>query len=604
MLSVCMIVKNEAKNIGRCLESIVHVADEIIVVDTGSIDNTKEIAKIYGVKIYDFKWIDDFSKARNYSISKASGNWILILDGDDQFEKEDTDKLLNIINNPDEGDIFVFNTICYLGDAPGNEKIMNVNTRLFKNRPEIRYQGRIHEGVIPQNKNIVTKLSDIRIYHYGYLNTCVKDQNKRERNMRILKKELEESPDSPYWLFCVGNEYFALNQLDKALECFLSSYEKGNIQDIYMPKVLIRIIMIYDALGQLDEALKYIDKTLQYYPQYTDVEFIRAGIYKKLGYVTRAIKSFQQCLKLGEPPSTLNFLMGVGSYKSYYELGNLFYEVSDYDEALKMYNETLLSKNDFHDAIIKTGTIFSKIYTNPEDIKKNIEQFFDLNDPINYSNLEEILFSAKQYKLALDYANAAITNNVRVPYMIFKKAMCMYYLRMYEDAIKEFKKIDLNDTNYLDSQLTLFMCHSALDRFEDAEKILSTIKKIDDHGNIYRTFLCLNNILQSKDKEILSEDEQESNEYLPIIINLLDSFLIAKEFDKFEKSLQLFNCIESSDALLALAKLYDKYGLVQMAVSEIKRSISIFDKLDLESAYILYHSLSFPFKESNAEQTL
>jgi tetratricopeptide (TPR) repeat protein len=288
--------------------------------------------------------------------------------------------------------------------------------------------------------------------------------------------------------------------------------------------------------------------------------------------------------------------MGVGSYKAYYELGNIYYELSDYDEALKMYNETLLSKNDFHDAIIKIGSIFSKIYTSPDDIKKNIERFFNLNDPLNYSNLTEILFSAKEYKLALDYANAAINNNVRVSYMIFKKALCMYYLGMYEDSIKEFKKIDLDDKNYLDSQLTIFMCYLSLDRFEDTEKILSSIKKIDKDEKIYRTFLCLNNILQSKEKEILSEEEQTSNEYLPIIVNLLDSFLITKEFDKFEKSLQLFNCIESSNALLALAKLYNKYGLIQMAITEIKRSISIFDKLDLESAYILYRNLLFPQK--------
>jgi tetratricopeptide (TPR) repeat protein len=592
-----MIVKNESKNIGRCLGSIAHAADEIIVVDTGSTDNTKEIAKQYGAKVYDFKWVDDFSKARNYSISKASSHWILILDGDDEFEKEDTDKLLNIINNSTEGDIFVFNTICYIGDTPGIEKIMNVNIRLLKNSPDIRYQGRIHEGIMPQDKNIITKFADIRVYHYGYLNSCVKEQNKRERNMRILKKELKKNPNSPYWLFCIGNEYFALNQLDKSLECFLSSYEKGNIQDIYMPKVLIRIIMIYDALGKSDEALKYIDITLGHYPQYTDVEFIRANIYKKLGNVTKAIRSFEQCLKLGEPPSTLNFLIGVGSYKSYYELGNIFYELNDYEEALKLYNQTLLVKNDFHSAIIKIGDIFSKIYTNPEDIKKNIEKFFNLNDPLNYSNLEEILFSAQQYQLALDYANAAIANNIRLPYMTFKKAMCMYNLKMYEASLKEFEKIDSDNTNYLDSQTMLFICYSVLDKFDAAENILSIIGNIDNYGKIYKVFSCLNSILKSGNKETLSEDVQESSEYLSIIINMLDAFLCVKEFDKFEKALELFNCIESSDILISLAKLYTKYGLIEMAVNEIKRSISIFDKLDEESAYILYRSFSYPLKE-------
>ncbi len=598
-LSVCMIVKNEAKNIGRCLESIVDIANEIIVVDTGSIDNTKEIAKKYGATLYDFKWIDDFSKARNYSINKATGDWILILDGDDEFEKQDADKLLDIINNSNQGDIFIFNTICYLGDAPGNEKIMNVNIRLFKNKPQFRYQGRIHEGIRPQNKDVITQFSDIRIYHYGYINTCVKDQNKRERNMRILKKELEENPTNPYWLFCIGNEYFALNQLDKALEYFLSSYEKCNIQDIYVPKVLIRIIMIYDSLGNPNEALKYIDETLSHYPQYTDVEFLRGGIYHKLGYITKAIKSFQRCIELGEPPSTLNFLMGVGSYKAYYALGNVFHQVNDYDEALKFYNQTLLSKNDFYDAIIKIGDIITKIYNKPEDIKKNLEQFFDLNNPLNYSNLEEILFSANQYQLALDYANSAISNNIRVPYMTFKKATCLYNLKMYEESIKEFEKIDSDDTNYLDSQSMLCICYSILDKFDSVENILSTIQKMDDNKEIYQTFTCLNNIFKSKNKKTICDDVKESSKYLPIIINILDSFLRVKEFHKFEKALDLFNCIENNDALLELGKLYAKYGLTEMAVNEIKRSINIFDKLDEESAHILYRSFSLKESKSN-----
>lgn len=591
-LSVCMIVKNESKSIGRCLKSIVGIADEIIVVDTGSIDNTKEIAQKYGAKIYDFKWVDDFSKARNYSISKATGDWILILDGDDEFEREDSPKLLDIINKPNEGDIFIFNSICYVGNSAGSEKIMNVNIRLFKNRPEFRYQGRIHEGIKPQNKDVITKFVDIRIYHYGYIDTYVKDQNKRERNMRILKKELEENPNNPYWLFCIGNEYFALNELDKALEYFLSSYEKCNMQDIYAPKVMIRIIMIYDSLSEPDQALKYIDEALSHYPQYTDVEFLRGGIYHKLGYITKAIRSLQHCIELGEPPSTLNFLMGVGSYKAYYALGNIFYQVNDYDEALKCYNQTLLIKNDFYDAIIKIGNILTKIYTRPEDIRKNLEQFFDLNNPLNYSNIEEILFSANQYELALDYANSALSNDIRVTYMTYKKALCLYNLRLYADASEEFKKIDPDDVNYLDSQIMLFICYSILDKPNDLEDILSIIKNVDTSDKVYQTLNCLNNIFKCEPTKILSEDLKESNEYLTIIINTLDAFLRVKEFDRFAKALELFNSIESNKALLELAKLYYKHGLTEMAVTEIKRSISIFDKLDEESANILCKSFS------------
>ena len=179
-LSVCMIVKNEAQSLAKCLESVLDIADEIVVVDTGSVDDSKAIAARYGAKVYDFEWVDDFSKARNYSIEHATGDWILILDGDDEFEKKDGKKLLNIINSKDAADIYIFNTICYIGDKPGSDKIMNVNLRLFRNLPEFRYQGRIHESVATRNQNAkMQACDDITIYHYGYLNSFVDKQNKR-----------------------------------------------------------------------------------------------------------------------------------------------------------------------------------------------------------------------------------------------------------------------------------------------------------------------------------------------------------------------------------------------------------------------------------------
>ena len=98
-ISLCMIVKNEEKLLGRCLESVKDIVDEIIIVDTGSNDNTKTIANKFTNLVYDFKWVDDFSKARNYSFSKASKDYILWLDADDIILEEDRLKLLNLKNN-------------------------------------------------------------------------------------------------------------------------------------------------------------------------------------------------------------------------------------------------------------------------------------------------------------------------------------------------------------------------------------------------------------------------------------------------------------------------------------------------------------------------
>lgn len=592
ILSVCMIVKNEAKNLANCLKSIKDIANEIIVIDTGSIDNTKEIALNHGAKVYDFEWIDDFSAARNYSIEKATGDWILILDGDDEFEIKDSEKLLNIINCKDSGDICLFNTVCYVGETPGNDKIMNVNIRLFKNTPNLRYQGKIHECLVPKGFVAETKLYDVTIYHYGYLNSYVREQNKRDRNMRILEGQLKDDPENPFLLFCMGNEYYAQYELQKALKCFLPAYKTAGIGDIYTPKLVIRIISCYQIQGNYEEAMKYCEDALVRYPSFTDVEYMKGGIYQIKQNYYKAIKCFENCLTLGEPSSILNFIIGVGTFRPYYSIGNVYCEIGDYDAAIEYYGKCLIAKNDFYDAIYAIGNVLAKKYNNSEEIQKNLEQFFDLKNPNSYAMMGDILFKLAQYKLSLEYILIAIQNNTQLQETLFVKAKCYYYLKMYEKAIPELRKFKKDNKYYLDTQILLFMSYLNSNKFNKAEKVLLTLKSISEDDKLYKVYLSLSNILQSKDNVILSEDEKESAEYLPLIINVLDLLLSVQEVEHFEKALQLLNCIDCKDALIALAKLYNKHGLIKMCVSEIKRSITLFDRIDEECAYILYKSFS------------
>ena len=98
-ISLCMITKNEENCLEQCLNSVKEIADEIIIVDTGSTDKTKEIAKKFNAKIFDFKWCDDFSAARNESLKHAAKDWILVLDADEIIEKKDLEKIRNIIED-------------------------------------------------------------------------------------------------------------------------------------------------------------------------------------------------------------------------------------------------------------------------------------------------------------------------------------------------------------------------------------------------------------------------------------------------------------------------------------------------------------------------
>lgn len=590
-LSVCMIVRDEEKDLPRCLESIQGIADELIVVDTGSVDNTKAIAKSYGAKVYDFEWVDDFSKARNYSLEKATGDWILILDGDDEFERRDAGLLKELINKPDAADIYIFNTICYIGNKAGADRIFNVNIRLFRNIPEFRYQGRIHESIISQKSDVRMEPVGITIYHYGYLNPNVKEHDKRKRNMRILEQQLQEQPNNPYFLFCMGNEYFALGQLEKSLEYFCSAFEKCNKGDIYVPKLIIRIIMAYQLLKDYDKAFSYIEQALSLYPQFTDAEYIRGTIYHSLGYLNKAIKSFEKCLAMSEPPPVLSFLIGVGSYKPYYALGCIANQLGDLSGALVYFNQVLLAKPDFYDAIYAIGEVLTKTISDKNELKEKLLQYFDSSNPAALVMLADLLFLQKQYDLSLEFAEKAAQIGSDTEELIYLRAQCRLYLNSYSEAAALFEQISSTSKLYRRSLTLCFISLLLQGKHEQAAGLLDVIKQEEDSRR-YETLKCLAALLDTGEKHILAEDGEASDACLPYIFEVLEIILSTKEFEIFEKSLELLNCIGSDKVLLMLAKLYNKHGYIDMAVKEILRSIKVFDIIDDEAALILYRGLA------------
>jgi glycosyltransferase involved in cell wall biosynthesis len=162
-----MIVKNEKENLPRCLASAQPYVDEIVVVDTGSEDGTPEIAAKYGAKVSYFEWIDDFAAARNYAISQASGDWILMPDADEEIIV-DSDIFLDQLTSPH--DIIAYSVA--LTEANDQRMTPAYLIRLLRNLPDLKYVGRFHEQPRDQNQcirgNKIGNLESIRILHYGY----------------------------------------------------------------------------------------------------------------------------------------------------------------------------------------------------------------------------------------------------------------------------------------------------------------------------------------------------------------------------------------------------------------------------------------------------
>lgn len=183
-VSLCMIVKNEQQVLQRCIESIKDFTDEIIIVDTGSTDLTKEIAQKYG-SVYDFKWCDDFSKARNFAFSKAKSDYIMWLDADDVIKKESLDKLLNWKKTQNSNEIDVVMMPYHLDiDENGNSNFIYYRERILKNKAGFIWQGAVHECIQPTGKIVYL---DIPVEHHKE-----KESKLSDRNLKIYQKQLKK----------------------------------------------------------------------------------------------------------------------------------------------------------------------------------------------------------------------------------------------------------------------------------------------------------------------------------------------------------------------------------------------------------------------------
>lgn len=226
-ISVCIIGKNEEKNIEKCLEPLSRYPFEIIYVDTGSTDRTKELAAKYTDNIYDFEWIGDFSAARNFSLSKASHNYVLVIDCDEFLTNLDLEGLYQAIESHPRGSVGQILRKSYDDGEYRKKYSLDRVDRLFHKR-NFHYIYLIHEQVA----DIRTDATDYERYdipvefdHIGYIGTEDEKRLKAERNNALLFKEMERKPDEPYFPFQIAQSYNLIDDYENAYIYYKKAFE-------------------------------------------------------------------------------------------------------------------------------------------------------------------------------------------------------------------------------------------------------------------------------------------------------------------------------------------------------------------------------------------
>lgn len=232
-LSQCMIVKDEERNIRQALSWGKGIVYEQIVVDTGSTDRTVEIAEELGAKVYHFPWTNDFSAAKNFAIEKARGNWIAFLDADEYFSEKDVKKILPLLKQlekefyPVQRPHLIRSLLVNLGDD-GKNIGTGVQDRIFRNIPNLRYHSRIHEYLDLADGGQLYSYDTtelLAIFHTGYAPQVIKEKDKEERNISMIRKELEEKPENAKMWFYLGDSLVIAKRLEEAEEAYLRAIE-------------------------------------------------------------------------------------------------------------------------------------------------------------------------------------------------------------------------------------------------------------------------------------------------------------------------------------------------------------------------------------------
>jgi len=276
-ISVAMMVKNEEKMLPRALESVKPWVDEIIVVDTGSTDRTVEIAASYGAKIYHHPWENNFSTHRNQSIGYCTGDWILILDADEELDQQTAPLMRQLTNAPEGLTCFLFKLY---NDVPGGGATFLLHPRLFRNGVGFHYAGLVHNE--PRIKGHYTR-SEVKLIHYGYNLDPQTMEAKHQRRLGMLRQAIEREPHN-----FKAHAYLAqtlASRADTCLEAVDESLTAIRLAQEQLapgtdfPRCYYPLLGALYALQRWDETIIHARACLEAMPNYPDPWLFLAHAY-------------------------------------------------------------------------------------------------------------------------------------------------------------------------------------------------------------------------------------------------------------------------------------------------------------------------------------
>lgn len=297
-LSLCMIVRDEEAGLGRCLASVREVVDELVVVDTGSRDGTRELARAAGARVLDFAWCDDFSAARNHGLAAARGDWVLVLDADEELVSPDARARLMAFARtaPEHGGQLELENV-----TGSEERTCLLLTRFFP-RAGVRYRRRIHEELVRAGRPLPGRPTGVRARHDGYAPQVVARRAKAARNEALLRRQLAEHPEDSHDWYHLGRALEVGARFEEALGAYEQALARVHDGDPHLVHLLESAATCLRRLGRSRQALEWLGQVEADFAERADTVFLLALLAMDVGELARAERGFQRCLELGARP--------------------------------------------------------------------------------------------------------------------------------------------------------------------------------------------------------------------------------------------------------------------------------------------------------------
>jgi len=439
-----MIVRDEADSLPRALRSCQGVVDEVVVVDTGSRDATLEIAHRFGAVTRCVEWADDFAAARNHSLALARGEWILVLDADEELTPEARQRLPLLLDTAAAEGYMV-----QIVSPTDSERLLGAEQsaalRLFRNRPGHRFEGALHEQVAPSilrtNPQAILAGSEIQILHHGYQDAVRRAKGKHERNLRILQRMLAADRWDGFVHCNLGVEAVAAGRHADAALLFQTAIDLAPAEAGWRSRAVKYGAIVLGELGRWPEAQALLAAELPRYPRYTDLYYLNGLTLHRLGQHEGAANAFRQCEALGPAPCPPynSVSPDLGGPKACCALGLVLEEQGRLAEAAQAYMRALQGTGASREPLEHLARLLERA-GGREALREQVGAFADAQSPAAAMTLAGLFARIQRFDVALRCAESAQVRGHEGADAAQLVALCHYQSGRYKEALRACKR--------------------------------------------------------------------------------------------------------------------------------------------------------------------